>query len=121
MSKSKQYKEARGDIYRSWHREGLKKAPVRINFPQVIINTAWQSAAWCIGLALSISLIIFGINGFLTGAILKSFNSLIKITWIPFTIYSLYWAFRIVDIIIYDRINYPKYLEKHIKRSESVG
>lgn len=116
MSKSKQYKERRTVTYRSWSRRGLKKAPVRLNSPKLIIHTAWKSVAWCVGLAFFISFILFGLNGFLTGAILKSFNSLIKITWIPFTIYTLYWAFRIVDIIIYDRINYPKYLEKHIKK-----
>lgn len=115
MTKSSQYKQNRRELYYIWSKNDMKKAPIRVNFPQLIINTTWQFVAWCIGLALSFSFVLYGLNGFLTGEIIKSSLFLMKITWLPFTIYTMYWGYRMIDIIIYDRINYPKYLKHFYK------
>lgn len=113
MKKSKQYKLDREyNCYSGWHRKGMKKAPIRINFWKVLINTTWQFVAWCIALALIISFAFFGINGLINGDVYRLSISALKITWIPYTVYSLYWGFRMADIIIYDKINYKKYIKE---------
>lgn len=110
--KSKEYKKKRENyFYRWWYEKGIEKAPIRMNFPQAVFNTVWQFIAWRWGLALVLSFVYFGASGLSNGSVLSLSTKLVSVTWIPFTVYTLYWAFRLADIIIYDKINYPKYVE----------
>lgn len=119
MRKSKQYKLDREyNCYQGWHRQGLEKAPIRFNFWKIALNTAWQFAAWCVALALSISLLFFGINGLFNGDVYRLFITTTRITWIPYATYSIYWGFRMADIVIYDRINYPKFVKRENSQQE---
>ena len=111
MKRSKQYKLNREyNCYQDWHRQGLESAPIRFNFWKIAFNTVWQFVAWCIALALIISFLFFGVNGFFNSSIYNLSIKLTKITWIPYTVYSSYWGFRMIDIVIYDKINYKKYV-----------